>query len=357
MAGPNSIPPNLGGPSPYQGTTTFQSQPQPIKRSETSQPQPIPTKDTFQNIKRDLSPITQEQVKQNNEFEHLLSEAKEQQTVKLPVMENHSIEETGDQHQSKRGIPIQHPSKKALEEEQDELFKSSPDSFFGVDSVENVAQRILELGDNTRSREPSIDKDPGRLLDNNRLLDSRRIARELENQGAFTTESDSKVFSTDSSLNDPVPLKHKMVGAEGHDIESLPAGESPEVGYGSRFKMWPSSRDSDLGGGMQRTDSSDLLEDARVENAVNALCEDLAHPVSLTSELSSNASIPVNNINQSALSIERRGSSSSQTDVTQRCSVEAAKKSTESDSQDSSLATFVLPRNSGVSVIPDESNA
>ncbi len=356
MAGPNSIPPNLGGPSPYQGTTTFQSQPQPIKTVETSQPQPIPKKDTFQNRKQESSPvqISQEQSKENNEFEHLLSEAKEKQTV------NHSIEETGDQHESKRGIPIQHPSKKAIEEEQDELFKSSPDSFFGVDSVENVAQRILELGDSTRSREPSIDKDPGRLLDNNRLLDSRCIAREfqrLENQGAFPTEGDSKVFATVSSLNDPVPLKHKMMGAEGHDIENLPAGESPEASYGSRFKMWPSNRESDLGGGMQRTDSSDLLEDARVENAVNALCEDLSHPVSLTSELSTNTSNPVNNLNQSALSIERRGSGSSQTDVTQRCSVEATKKSTESDSQDSSLATFVLPRNNGISVDPDESNA
>ena len=144
---------------------------------------------------------------------------------------------------------------------EEDIFKGSPDSFFGVESVENVAQRILELSEK-KSRESSSEIEPGKLIG-------------LVFEKGSKTEESKSVTDTSSDLNsspigDPVPLHHKISGSLNHDTEV--SSSVDDANYESKFKMWPTAKDHAT---IPRTDSSDMLEDYPIERAVRkSVCED-----------------------------------------------------------------------------------
>ena len=306
-----SIPPNLGGPQKY--TSSFQSSTsQPVKNRTVSQ---ATTTDKDSSAGPGSSSGDSSR-KEGSQFEQILNQSKEVHRNNDQI--NHSIEESAVSN----SIPIQHPAKATLEED---LFKGSPDSFFGVESVENVAQRILELSESKSRESKSSELAPGKLIG---LVFEKGSATE---ESKSTTDTSSNLNS--SPIGDPVPLNHKISGSLTHDTDV--SSSVDDANYESKFKMWPSAKDH---AAIPRTDSSDMLEDYPIERAVRkSVCED-----------------DFDNVNEESSTFKTYA----MTQPKAESSVEATKNNEtstnvdkQSDSYSDSLATFSLANKTSASVI------
>ena len=319
-----AIPPNFGGPQKY--NTSFQSASQPVKSKNVSQ---HGTTDRDSSVGPSSSSGDSDR-KEVSQFEQVLNQTKE--THRNTEQINRSIEESAISN-----IPIQHPTKVALEED---IFKGSPDSFFGVESVENVAQRILELSEK-KNRESTSEIEPGKLIG----LVFEKGSKTEESKSATDTSSDLN----SSPIGDPVPLNHKISGSLNHDTEV--SSSVDEANYESKFKMWPTAKDH---AAIPRTDSSDMLEDFPIERAVRkSVCEDDYENMNAESST----------FKTYAMTHQKEDGEESMVQLNsspQRCSVEevvAEKKENsadvdkQNDSFNDSLATFSLANNKSVSVI------
>lgn len=337
----DTIPPNLGGPQ--NAYTSFQPG-KPISKTAARQPITGRDSDAAAATSGSSSSSGGESGKKNrSDFEQILSQTKElqhqqqqqQQQDQQDVVINHSIEETNP---TSGRIAIQRPFKVTLD---DELFKGSPDSFFGVESVENVTQRIIELNESRTRGESGASVDPGKLM--GLVWEKSSSSKPGESRSTSDGVSDLKPASAaDSSpIGDPVPLNHKMSGSVSHQD---PQGASPEesggTNYESRFKMWPTARDH---AGIPRTDSSDLLDDYPIERAVRkSVCED-GNDASDGEDSAANTAC---------------GRANDATSPLKRCALEADDKaSKKDDAYYDSLATFSLARNSPVTVIESKTDS
>ena len=321
-----SIPPNFGGPQKY--NTSFQSTSYPVKNKSNSQ-QPAADKDS---VTGRSSSSGDSDRKGNSQYEQILSQTKEVQQHNEQVIVNHSIEES-----SNTNIPIKQSVKLTLEED---LFRGSPDSFFGVESVENVAQKILELTE-SKSKKSGSETDPGKLVG---LVFEKGSRAEESN-----SVTDSASHRNSTHIGDPVPLNHKIAGSLNHDTE-VPSSvdDSSEMNYESNFKIWPSAKDHAT---IPRTDSSDLLEDYPIERAVRkSVCDDDYEGIT-----DCNSST----FKTCAMTQQRDDCSESLVEANstpQRCSVEAVRTENSEEPIQDSMATFSLAKSS-VPVIENQAES
>ena len=325
-----AIPPNFGGPQKY--NTSFQSSSQPVTSKSVSQ---NATADRDSSAGPGSSSGDSDR-KEVSQFEQVLNQTKE--THRSNEQINHSIEESAISN-----IPIQHPTKVALEED---IFKGSPDSFFGVESVENVAQRILELSEK-KNRESSSEIEPGKLIG----LVFEKGSKTEESKSVTDTSSDIN----SSPIGDPVPLHHKISGSLNHDTEV--SSSVDDANYESKFKMWPTAKDHAT---IPRTDSSDMLEDYPIERAVRkSICEDDYENMNAESSTFKTYAMTHQKEDGKESVVELNSSP-------ERCSVEAMAAGKEENSTDvdkqndsfnDSLATFSLAKNKSVPVIENNVNS
>ncbi len=323
----DSIPPNLGGPQKF--SSSFASSSQNVQRDSTKQHKGTEASNSADG----RSSSEDSSCKKQSKAAEVSSQAQDSNQSNSNTVVNHSIEEsTVGVHT----IPFQNPSKVTLD---DELFKGSPDSFFGVDSVENVAQRILEMNE-SRSR-TSSDMDPGRLVE----LVFEKDSQTDKSKGTSESASDLKIGSSSrdaSPIGDPVPLNHKMTGTSVNDTPVPSVDESSETNYASKFGMWPATDHATI----PRTDSSDLLDDFPIEKAVRkSLCEEDDETCGHGSE---------------SKSFKTSGMLGQHIPDVESTDADAESRPTEGTRDSSlydSLATFSLTKNSSEAVIENSSEA